>query len=42
MKRNSKLFGILLFSSLAITSLSFALNKPSVEANAYYSKEHKY
>ena len=42
MKRNSKLFGILLFSSLAITSLSFALNKPSVEANAYYSPSTTY
>lgn len=42
MKRNSKLFGILLFSSLAITSLSFALNKPSIEANAYYSPSTTY
>ncbi|MDY4819468.1 MAG: Ig-like domain-containing protein [Bacilli bacterium] len=42
MKRNSKLFGILLFSSLAITSLSFALNKPNVEANAYYSPSTTY
>ena len=42
MKRNSKLFGILLFSSLAITSLSFALNKPSVEVNAIYSPSTTY